>query len=156
MPLVANWPSVIRPGQTTSQLVDASDFLPTFADLEGLQLPKNEPMDGISFAPSLLEKTGREREWCFFWYAPRPGKDKNRFSGNIFGLDHQYKLFSDGRFFEIDNLRPIEKELNLRTLTPVATAARTKLQAVIKNTMKPPLSPNSKKVVNAFGDPTDE
>ena len=70
MPLVANWPSAISPGQTTSQLVDASDFLPTFADLEGLQLPKNEPMDGLSFARSVLEKTGREREWCFFWYAP--------------------------------------------------------------------------------------
>ncbi len=60
VPLVANWPSAISPGQTTSQLVDASDFLPTFADLEGLQLPKNEPMEGISFAPSLIEKTGRE------------------------------------------------------------------------------------------------
>ena len=132
VPFVTNWPSAIRPGQTTSQLVDTSGFLPTFADLEGLQLPKNEPMDGISFAPSLLEKTGREREWCFFWYAPRPGWDKDRFSCSIFGLHHQYKLFSDGRFFEIDNLRPIEKELNLRTLTPEATAARTKLQAVIK------------------------
>ena len=136
--------------------MDASDFLTTFADLEGLQLPENKPMEGISFAPRLLEKTGREREWCFFWYDPRPGWDKDRFSCSIFALDHQYKLFSDERFFEIDNLHPLEKELNLRTLTPEATTARTKLQAVIKNTMKPPLSPNAKKVVKALGDPMDE
>ena len=33
VPLVANWPGTISPGSITSDLVDASDFYPTFAEL---------------------------------------------------------------------------------------------------------------------------
>ena len=153
VPLVANWPGVIRPDRITSQLVDASDFLPTLADLAGFRLLKDEPMDGLSFAPTLLGQSGQEREFCFFWYDPRPGWDKDRFSRSIFTLDHNYKLYSDGRLFQLDDLLPLEKELDLRTLSHQAAAARKKLDAAIKRTLKPPLSPHARTLVNAFGEP---
>jgi len=154
VPLIANWPSVIQPGQTSSQLVDASDFLPTFAELANYRLNKSEVLDGLSFAPRLLGKNGTVREWCFFWYDPRPGWDKERFNRSIFTIDHQYKLYSDGRLFEIDHLLPLETELNLKTLSPKAVKARQKLQAAIDQCMKPPLSENARRIVNAFGEPT--
>ena len=46
VPLIANWPNVIRSGRTTSQLVDASDFLPTLADLAGAGIPNRLPVSG--------------------------------------------------------------------------------------------------------------
>ena len=93
VPLIASWPGKIKPGRTTSDLVDASDFFPTLADLAQVKIPNQRQIDGISFAPTLYDQPGKKREWCFFWYDPRPGWDKDRFSRHVFALDHNYKLF---------------------------------------------------------------
>ncbi|MFT4690160.1 MAG: arylsulfatase A-like enzyme [Limisphaerales bacterium] len=155
VPLIASWPGKIKPGQINSDLIDASDFLPTLADLGKTRIPKDWHTDGHSFAPQLFGKTGTKRDWCFFWYDPRPGWDKNRFSRHIFALDHKYKLFSDGRMFDIRGTEMREKALDLKRLTPAAKAARTKLQKAIKQTMQPPISAHAKIVVDAFGNRVD-
>lgn len=153
VPLIVNWPGTIQPGQTPDDLIDATDFLPTLAELADVEVPENWGHEGISFAPQLLGREVTKRNSCFFWYDPRPGWDKEKYTRHIFALDHQYKLFSDGRLFDIAGEGFREKELDLTQLTPEAEAARKKLRLVIDNKMKPPFSASAKVVVDAFGDP---
>lgn len=153
VPLIANWPGKISPG-TSSDLVEASDFLPTLADLAGKTLPANWPAtDGVSFAPRLLGQTATPREWAFFWYDPRPGWDKAKFSRSIFALNHKYKLFSDGRMFDIAGETLREVPLELGRLSTEEKAARTKLERAIAQMMQPPLSNAARNEVDAFGNP---
>ncbi|MEX0323110.1 MAG: sulfatase-like hydrolase/transferase [Puniceicoccaceae bacterium] len=154
VPLIASWPSTITGGRTTNALVDASDFLITLADIAGTGIPSDWQHDGVSFAPLLGGKDGQQRESCFFWYDPRPGWDKEKFSRHIFALDHNYKLFSDGRLFRVtgDGLRedPVTGE-DLKT--DEAQAAVRKLRAVIDQAMQPPISDSAKILVDAHGEP---
>ena len=46
VPLVANWPGVIDSGRISNDLIDASDFLPTFANLAGKTIPSDWHQDG--------------------------------------------------------------------------------------------------------------
>ena len=153
VPLVANWPGTITPGSVTSDLVDASDFYPTLAELAKIKLSKNQKIDGISFLPSLFNRAGPRQKSCFFWYDPRPGWNKNRFSRHIFSLDHQYKLFDDGRMYNIQGTEMREIKLNPASLDQEALAAKKKLRKVIDQTMQGYISPHALKKVDAFGTP---
>lgn len=153
VPLIAHWPGKIAPG-TNSDLVEASDFVPTLAELAGKPLPKDWQTDGVSFAPQLLgKKAPSPREWAFFWYDPRPGWDKEKFSRSIFALDHDYKLFTDGRFFDIKGETLREEALDTENLTPTAKAAHEKLSQAIKKMMQAPMSDAALTEVDTFGNP---
>jgi len=151
VPLVANWTGTIPPGSVTSDLVDASDFYPTLAELGETKISIEEGIDGISFVGTLLNRKGPRRESCFFWYDPRPGWDKNRFSRHIFALDHKYKLFDDGRMFDIRGTEMREDEVDLNQLNGEAEAAREKLRQTLNRTMRGPISPHALKLVDAYG-----
>ena len=124
MPLIAHWPGTIKAGRLNSNLIDASDFLPTLAELAGIKIPRNWQHDGISFAHQLFGKRGNLRDHCFFWYDPRPGWDKERFRRHIFALDHNYKLFSDGRFYDISGTGLKEVLLDNSNLSTPALLVR--------------------------------
>jgi arylsulfatase A-like enzyme len=134
VPLIAWWPGTIMPG-TTDVLVDASDFLPTLAELSGTAIPDNWHTDGISFTGTLLGDQAQEREAAFFWYDPRPGWDKDRYRLEIFALDHEYKVYSDGRMYDIRGLLPVETELDTSNLSEDASQTKKKLQELIMNTL---------------------
>ncbi len=138
VPLVAYWPGTVKPG-VTDDLVDASDFLPTLAELGNVDIPRDWHTDGKSFAPRLLGGEGKSREYAFFWYDPRPGWDKDQFTREIFALDHHYKYFEDGRMFDIRGMLPLETRLDTGKLDPEAEKAREKLKGVISQLMVPPL-----------------
>lgn len=90
VPLLARWPGVITPGRGSTQLVDLSDFLPTLAALAGRTTPLAGPIDGMSFLPIL--RGGREsmRKHVF-----------SMLGDERFVRGPQYKLYSDGRFFDV-------------------------------------------------------
>ncbi|QDU92597.1 sulfatase-like hydrolase/transferase [Lignipirellula cremea] len=155
VPLIANWPGRI-PASVNSDLIEPSDFLPTLAALAGKQLPAAWRTDGVSFAPQLLGEKASPRSWAFFWYDPRPGWDKEKYGRSIFALDHQYKLFEDGRLYDIAGTTLRETPLDLQQLTPAQQAGRDKLQAVIRQMMQPPLSAAAQTEVNAFGEPVSQ
>ena len=152
VPLIARWSGKIEPGRICDDLIDASDFLPTLAELGGIEIPGDWPIDGVSFVPSFFGENAKAREASFFWYDPRPGWDKEKFSRHIFALDHHYKLFSDGRLFDIsgDGFKEI---LIQGELSPEALAAKSRLQALIDENLSGPMSANAKIEVDAFGDP---
>jgi arylsulfatase A len=152
VPLIAYWPGVIEPG-LCGDLVDATDFLPTLIEMAGGRVPDDWGAEGVSFAPQLLGREGKPRDWVYFWYDPRPGWDKEKYRRHVFALDRQYKLFSDGRLFDIAGEGFREIPIDAQTLSAEATAARNKLQAVIEAMEQPPLSQAARQEVDAFGRP---
>lgn len=146
VPLIANWPGKIQPG-TTDRLVDASDFFPTLNELAGG--PTVEVTDGISFAPLLSGEASPERDAAFFWYDSRPGWDKERFRRSVFALDHDYKLFRDGRLYRLGPDMLEESRVDPRRMSKQDQAAAAKLKRVIDEQLaqgEPPL-------VDAWGRP---
>lgn len=60
VPFIAWWPGIINPGSVSYDHVQFIDFLPTFAELAGADVPDNVRLDGKSFAgvlegPSLAD-----------------------------------------------------------------------------------------------------
>ncbi len=152
VPLIVNWPGRIAPG-VCRDLIDSTDFLPTLAELAGKPVPRNWQTDGVSFAPQLFGRKGKPRQSVFFWYDPRPGWDKAGYKREIFALDHRYKLFADGRLFDVRGVGMREVALDSHNLTAEAAAAKRKLRAVIDATMQPPLSTTARQEVDAYGRP---
>lgn len=150
VPLIANWPGKIEAG-LCRDLVDSTDFLPTLAALARGQVLPAWGADGVSFAPQLFGRRGAPRDFVFFWYDPRPGWDKEKYRRQIFALDHRYKVFSDGRMFDIRGESFREEELEAASLG--ADAARAALHAAIQRMMQPPLSEAARREVDAFGRP---
>lgn len=62
VPLIARWTGRIKAGTVCEDLIDFSDFLPTFVALAGASLPAQH-IHGRSFLPRLLGQPGRPRTW---------------------------------------------------------------------------------------------
>ncbi|MEM1069902.1 MAG: sulfatase-like hydrolase/transferase [Planctomycetota bacterium] len=134
VPLIAYCPDRVRAG-ICDRLVDASDFVPTLLELAGATAQELPECDGISFAPWLFGKSGKERQAAFFWYDPRPGWDKERFSRHVFALNREYKLFRSGRLYRLTD-RPLEEiEVSPLQMSDRDIAAKESLQAVIETAM---------------------
>jgi len=91
VPLIANWPGRIPAGRQGHELVDFSDWLPTVAELAGTRV--KQPIDGVSFASTLL----RARRPVARYHAFAEGR------GKAWVRTKQYKLYSDGKFFDVKN-----------------------------------------------------
>ena len=122
VPLLANWPSVIPPNQVSNTLIDASDLLPTFADIAGAKLPTQNPLDGRSFLPQLLGKKGSPRDWIFCelgnkWYV----------------RDARWKLNREGELYDMINSPFEEKKVVDIASNKEASAAYARLKAVLDN-----------------------
>ncbi|MCM8540878.1 MAG: sulfatase-like hydrolase/transferase, partial [Lentisphaeraceae bacterium] len=69
VPLIISWPAVIKEARVSNELVDFSDFLPTFCELAGVELPTDRAYDGVSLIPSLKGESTREKPYVYIWYA---------------------------------------------------------------------------------------
>ena len=135
VPLIANWPGTIQPGQVVDDLIDMSDFLPTFLELAGGKQPKGTSIDGISFAKRLTKGEATQRKWAYAESAvlPKPGgvEPDGKASGLRWVRDQRWKLYNDGRLFDLvqepDELTAIHRDSD----DPEARAARTRLKAAL-------------------------
>ncbi|MCA9065525.1 MAG: sulfatase-like hydrolase/transferase [Planctomycetaceae bacterium] len=111
VPLIANWPGRITPGQVVDDLVDMSDYLPTFAELTGSAIPEHRAIDGVSFASRLLGRGPSSRQWAYAEEAvlPKPGgvEPDGTSSGLRWVRTGDWKLYNDGRLF---NMRVDDRE----------------------------------------------
>ena len=120
VPLIVYWPGVTPKGKVSDDLTDSTDFLPTLAEIAGVQLPKDKVFDGRSLVPQLRGEKGTPRDWIFIelaknWYVREASWKLNQ-SNELFNM-------SGAPFEEI--LVPADKE------SPEAAAARQRLQAVL-------------------------
>lgn len=118
VPLLANWPGVIKPGSVDDNLVDYTDIMPTCLELAGATLPKG--IDGISFASQLEGKPGKTREWVH-----------SLFVDKYFVRDAKWKLRENGRLYDVSSAPYAETQVNPESDTPESKAARDRLQAVL-------------------------
>ena len=117
VPMIVNWPGVIKkPGVSTS-LIDAADFVPTFAEIAGAALPTNNVLDGKSFAYQLRGGKGTAREWIFTGL----GNDWYVRSAN-------WKLMRSGDLYD---MRKAPFEEPLATMDEKTIIEKQKLQAVL-------------------------
>ena len=66
VPMIAKWPGKIKEGSKTDHISAFWDVFPTFADIAGVEVPKN--IDGISFLPTLLGKKENQKEHAYLYW----------------------------------------------------------------------------------------
>ncbi|MDP6445001.1 MAG: sulfatase-like hydrolase/transferase, partial [Pirellulaceae bacterium] len=120
VPLIARWPGRLKQG-ICNDLVDSTDLLPTLLAAAGKSLPNDVATDGISFFSQLVGESGPKRQWTFCHYDPRPGWDKDRYGTVRYARTKRYKLYGNGRLYDIANDR-----LETRPIPPVDDTARSK------------------------------
>ena len=110
---------VWAPGQTGGRvfddLISFTDFLPTFADAVGVELPEEEEFNGVSFWERLQGNSGAPREWLYMYYFSLPYVSSRNIpyrSPQIrFIRDKRYKLYGTGEFYDLeadpDELHPL-------------------------------------------------
>jgi arylsulfatase A len=98
VPLIAYWKNNSLKGEVNTDLVDFSDFLPTLAEAAGIGIPAAWGIDGQSFLPQVMGTPGKSKEYIYMYYMPLWGK----FSNGVFVRNQKYKLYDDGRFFDIE------------------------------------------------------
>lgn len=96
VPLIANWPGVLDAGRVVDDIVDFSDWLPTFVELARGTPPSG--LDGKSLAARLRGEGPGERRYAF------AERDRNRMIRT-----QRWKLYDDGRLFDM-SLGRDEKE----------------------------------------------
>ena len=104
VPLIIDWPAVMKSASVDSELVASVDLFATVCDAAGVPQPKL--CDGVSLVPRLKGKVGPRRETIYCWYSPRQKAD---FSVEEFAFNRRAKLYRDGRFFDL-KADPFEKQ----------------------------------------------
>lgn len=127
-PLIARWPGVVPAGRVCRDLVDFSDFLPTLAAAAGARVPESLRLDGRSFLPQLRGETGTPREWVYCWYSRNGGP-----KGQEFARTQRYKVYGDGRFFDLRTDWREARDLGGVSLSSEAAAARRRLKDVLRD-----------------------
>lgn len=127
VPMIANWPGMIEPGQTNENLIDFTDFLPTLLETVDFEGRDTVTTDGISFYPQLTGGDYQPREWVYCYYHPNWG----RFEHTRYAHDKEWKLFEDGRFYHFSEDPLEENPLEDGGLSAEALAAKDRLQGVL-------------------------
>jgi arylsulfatase A len=122
VPLIASWKGTIAPRRVVSDLVDVTDFLPTFTELAGAALPSDVTFDGRSFAAQLRGGRGNPREWVYVEHNTAP---------EWYVREQGWKLTHRGELFDMSDAPFVEKPVALDTQHEAAAAARLRLQAVL-------------------------
>lgn len=117
----ASRPGVTPAGRVIGDMVDSTDFFPTFAEIAGAALPAKTVIDGHSLAPQFRGEKGRPRTWAFsnqlarMWYVRETG----------------WKLNEKGELYDMTEAPFVEKLVPAHSKDSSALAARQRLAAVL-------------------------
>ena len=119
VPLIVVWPSTIKKPRVYDGLISFPDFLPTLADIAGVDDCSYDP-DGKSFMPVFMGKNDPIQSEIFIHYTPEWGN----FPSNRWVFNSTYKLYQTGEFYntvidplelnKLTNLTQEEKSLHDR------------------------------------------
>ena len=120
VPMIVNWPGVTPANKISRDMVDSSDFFPTFAELAGAKLPGQGATDGRSLASQFRGEIGQPRAWAFnqlarMWYVRETG----------------WKLNEKGELYDMSDAPFVEKLVPADSKNPAALAARQRLAAAL-------------------------
>jgi arylsulfatase A len=120
VPMIVNWPGKTLAGKICTDMVDSTDFFPTFAEFAGAKLPANTVIDGRSMAAQFRGEKGQPRDWAFVqlarnWYVRSTG----------------WKLNQAGELYDMSGAPWSEKLAPADTKEPAALAARQRLSAAL-------------------------
>ena len=120
VPMIVNWPGRTPAGKLCADMVDSTDFFPTFAEFAGAKLPEEIVIDGRSLAAQFRGEKGQPRDWAFIqlarnWYVRTTG----------------WKLNQAGEFFDMSEAPWGEKLVSPGTESPAGLAARQRLAAAL-------------------------
>ena len=107
VPLIVNWKGTVKSNSKSESLIDFSDFFPTICDLANIPLDSTMGLDGISFYPELVGKTGPKRKWIHSWYN-RNGGLNPLVSSQEWVRNESYKMYVGDKFYNIKE-DPYEK-----------------------------------------------
>lgn len=116
-PLIVYWPKVTPVGKVSNDLISSTDFLPTFAEIAGIKLPKDKVLDGQSFNAQLHGQIGSPRSSVFVQLA-----------NNYFVRSADWKLNQSGELFDMAKAPFEEILVPSDTQNIVAITARKNLQ----------------------------
>jgi arylsulfatase A len=120
VPLIVNWQGMTPAGSVSHDLVDATDFVPTFAELAGARLPEKTVIDGHSFLLQIKGEKGTPRDWTF-----------NQLADMWYAREASWKLNQAGELYDMSDAPFAEKQVPLDSNDPAALAARARLHAVL-------------------------
>ena len=103
VPLIANWQGVTSPGAVNNNLIDFSDFMPTFAELANAKLPDDRTIDGKSFVLQIKGVPGEVRQWAFV-----------EWEGDSWIRTQAWKLYSNGYLFDMKNDRGEKRPISMK------------------------------------------
>ena len=87
------------------------------------------------FYPNLIDQKQKIKDHIFCFYDPRPGWDKDQFTKLVFARNKRYKLYEDGRLFDIQKDVLEKKPIYFDTYE--LRKIRLELKEVLVNCQKP-------------------
>lgn len=117
-PLIVYWPGVTPVGKVSHDLINSTDFVPTFAEIAGAPLPKDKILDGQSFNAQIHGEKGNPRTSVYLQLAAK-----------WYVRDSSWKLTESGELFDMSKAPFEEIALPADTKNADAIAARSRLQA---------------------------
>jgi arylsulfatase A len=120
VPTFIRWPDRIPEGSVCHELIDFSDFLPTFNDLLDLPATAYE-IDGQSFAGILTGEEYASRDWV---YSEKAGTE-------YMVRSKDWKLHPDGKLFDMRSDIHEENPIMESVDTPASAKARATLDSIM-------------------------
>ena len=137
VPMIANWTGTIKGGQVADDLIDFSDFLPTFLDLANSPEAITENIDGISFSHVLLGEGKSDRKWAYAEESVLPLPGGTEPSGEGSGLkwlrNTDWKLYNDGRLYDMKNDAFEKAPILAENDSEISRSIRKELALTLKN-----------------------
>ncbi len=91
VPFVIRWPARIKPGKKIPQIAGAIDLLPTLADLAGIRIVGDKPLDGVSIKRLLLTDGESWTDRMIF----------SHWRGKVSVRTQRYRLDYTGKLFDM-------------------------------------------------------
>jgi arylsulfatase A len=127
VPMIANWPSIIKKPVIYDGVVDLTDFYATFSDI----LNVSNESDGESLMSIFSGNKKYISETVTIYYDPKWSTNVSKYR-NVFSQDTNYKLYQNGDFFDIKN--------DILEDSPLSYEFLTKKQRLVKEKLSKELS----------------